>query len=375
MRGWFCAVGLFVIGAIAVCSTFPLLMGDAARGQALFGSQGCITCHRLNGDGGQTAPDLGARGGRGFSPAEMAAFMWDHAPRMWTAMARPKVARPSLSEQQAADLFAYFYVARYFDLPRDAGRGRDVFTARRCAGCHAGPGAGPGGARPAKAWQAQGDPIALACELWSHSARMHFCMAQKGIPYPQLTSQDLTDLVTYLEKPSPAKRGLPQPVTASSERGGKLFREKGCEACHAGAADFRTRRTRFSLTDFAASLWNHVPEMPPERARLSYDEMRDTAAYLGALQFFEERGNTDRGRRVFAAKKCVACHGAPGSGAPDLSGKAGSITSYGMVQALWLHGPAMQDEMRRRKLSWPRFTATEMADLVACLHGPALKRR
>jgi hypothetical protein len=35
----------------------------------------------------------------------------------------------------------------------------------------------------------------------------------------------------------------------------------------------------------------------------------------------------------------------------------------------------MLEEMRRRRIAWPRFTATEMADLTAFLHGPRLKRR
>ncbi len=41
-----------------------------------------------------------------------------------------------------------------------------------------------------------------------------------------------------------------------------------------------------------------------------------------------------------------------------------------MIAALWGHGPAMLAEIRTRKLAWPRFRASEMADLVAYLNSP-----
>jgi hypothetical protein len=51
------------------------------------------------------------------------------------------------------------------------------------------------------------------------------------------------------------------------------------------------------------------------------------------------------------------------------------MTSLGMVAALWKHGPAMADRMRRDKVAWPRFKGSEMADLIAYLHGAEFKRR
>jgi mono/diheme cytochrome c family protein len=353
----------------------PLLMGDAVRGQSLFRSQGCVGCHSVNGAGGKTAADLGLRGGRGFSPSAMAALLWNHGPRMWATMTIQGAARPEFGEQQAADLFAYFYAARYFDPPGDARRGSDLFTEKRCAACHKGPGPGPGGARPVSTWQSTENPIALAQHLWNHSAEMHLAMAQKKIPYPELAAEDLTDLVAYARRLQRTPGRLSQPDVGSALIGQQYFTAKRCAACHTGDFDLRTRRTRFSLTDFAASLWNHAPGMPGNRPILTYDEMRHLVAYLGALQYFEEYGNIDRGQEVFQKKKCAACHGDSASGAPDLSSKAGSISSYQMVAALWRHGPAMLEAMNRRRLPWPQFTAGEMADLVAFLHGPRLKRR
>ncbi len=59
---------------------------DSARGAALFNSLGCIQCHAIAGRGGHTAPDLGRLGDRDFTPASLAATMWNHAPAMWSAI-------------------------------------------------------------------------------------------------------------------------------------------------------------------------------------------------------------------------------------------------------------------------------------------------
>jgi hypothetical protein len=40
-----------------------------------------------------------------------------------------------------------------------------------------------------------------------------------------------------------------------------------------------------------------------------------------------------------------------------------------MVAALWSHGPKMLDLMAQKKIAWPRFSAREMADLIAYLNA------
>jgi len=51
------------------------------------------------------------------------------------------------------------------------------------------------------------------------------------------------------------------------------------------------------------------------------------------------------------------------------------MTSFDMAAALWKHGPVMLDRMRLKKISWPQFSGSEMADLAAYLHGFQLKQR
>ena len=110
--------------------------GEARRGEQLFQSQQCIQCHSIKGAGGKLGGDLSKIVDRDYTPAVMASLMWNHAPQMWEAMKQSGVTRPSLSPEEASDLFAYFISARYFERRGDAARGKQVFASRHCASCH-----------------------------------------------------------------------------------------------------------------------------------------------------------------------------------------------------------------------------------------------
>jgi len=367
---------LLIIGAInpAWGATRSLLLGDAGRGQALFGSLGCTACHSVNGAGGKTAPDLGRGRDRGFDPYQLAGLMWNHAPRMWGAMEGRGVAMPVLDEQQAADLFVYFFAANYFERPGDARRGRQVFASRRCGVCHGIDAPMRAGVRPVAEWDSPWDPIALAQRMWSHSGDMARALDGAKVPYPQLSAQELTDLLAWLRKLPPGGQA-PGFAPASPESGQTLLAARGCNACHRGSLELESHTTRYGLTDFAAALWNHPFRTGYRQTPLSDGEMRRVVGYLLATQFFEERGNPETGRRLFAGKRCSACHDNPSSGAPARSEMPGRMTSFGMVAALWKHGPAMLQSMRQRRITWPRFSGSEMADISAYLNGFQLRRR
>jgi mono/diheme cytochrome c family protein len=292
---------------------------------------------------------------------------------MWAAKARNGIPRPQLGEQQAADLFVYFFAARFFEQPGDARRGRRIFLEKRCGECH-----GIGSVRRegilASSWKSLADPIALAQQMWNHSRDMRAALDRMEIPYPRLSAQELADLPAYLRSAlGQGRAGGFSPAPASAGR--NLFASKGCAGCHRGALALEARPTRYGLTDFAASMWNHPSSRHSAPAQLSYDEMRELVGGLVSMQFFEEQGDPEQGRKVFAGKRCRACHDDASTGAPARSTVAGKMTSFDMVAALWKHGPAMLDRMRRSKIGWPRFKGSEMADLAAYLHGTALKRR
>jgi mono/diheme cytochrome c family protein len=368
MRNWLI---LFLAGS-ACAHAAPLAM-DSARGEKLFATLACVECHGVNGKGGRIAPDLGRMVARNFTPAALSSTMWNHAPAMWTAMGERQIRPGDLDEQAAGDLFAYFYSARFFEKPGDAARGKRVFSERGCAGCHGLTDPLVSGAPPVAQWEALADPISLAEAMWNHAPRMLAAAGAKGRAWPSLSGQDLTDLLVYLRN-LPATRQKPVSFqTSSGSSGEALFQSKGCVGCHQSGTALGRKIKGQTLTEIAAAMWDHAPRMstamktaPPQ---FSSGEMRDLLSYLWARQFFEDSGEAARGKRVFTAKRCSACHGEASSGAPDLTASHRSFNGATMVSALWRHGPRMLEQMKSKSIPWPRFESRQMSDLIAYLNS------
>src|SRR5215831_16726844 len=106
-----------IVLLVAAAEAFPAatISADSARGAQLFETLSCIQCHSINGKGGTIGPDLGRSIDRDFTPATLAAKMWNHAPMMWTAMRARELRPANLTDQNAIDLFAYFYSVRFFE--------------------------------------------------------------------------------------------------------------------------------------------------------------------------------------------------------------------------------------------------------------------
>jgi mono/diheme cytochrome c family protein len=119
------------LASIAYAQGAPF-RADSNRGARLFGELSCATCHNVTGRGGHSAPDLGRLADRNFTPASLAATMWNHAPAMWSAMSASGLHAGDVDEQAAADLFAYFYSMRFFEKPGDGARGKRTFAPRGC---------------------------------------------------------------------------------------------------------------------------------------------------------------------------------------------------------------------------------------------------
>ncbi|HYI92817.1 MAG TPA: cytochrome c [Bryobacteraceae bacterium] len=359
---------IFVPLTIGLGASLP--SADSQRGQEIFQKQGCVRCHSVQGKGvGTTASDLGRIVDRNFTPALLASTMWNHGPTMWSAMRQKGVDVPELSEQDAADLFAFFYSARYFDRPGDAARGKRAFAARRCADCHGISDAKIAAAPPVSRWQSLQNPVALAESMWNHSGPMREEMARQNIPWQRLSAQELADILVYLRNLK-EMRGRPARFqTVRNESGEALFESKGCVSCHKGELDLKDRLRGRTLTDIAVAMWNHSPQMAGQAKTFEPGEMSQLLSYIWAEQYFEDRGNPQAGRKVFTGKSCTTCHSSSG-GAPDLSGKMGQFSSVSMVASLWRHGPSMFEKTKQMGIPWPRLTEKQMSDLIAYLNSP-----
>jgi mono/diheme cytochrome c family protein len=358
-------------GALIACAAFAgqLVSGDARRGEELFKSQQCVQCHSINGLGGKAAPDLARRIDRNFTPSVMASLMWNHAPTMWAAMKRQNITPPNLSPTEAADLFAFFVSARYFEKPGDAGRGKQAFTSKHCADCHGITDSKAAGAPPVAKWESLADPVVLAQQMWNHGAQMQKAFAERKLGSPSLTAQELTDMLVYLQN-LPETRNVARTYSMPhSDNGAQIFQAKGCQGCHVGKNTLEGKLADQSLTGIAAAMWNHQPNMKQPPPQLSADEMRQVLSYIWASQRFRGDGNSARGKRVFADKHCETCHNDPASGAPKLAKGKDAYSDITMVAALWGHGPKMQAMMAQKKIDWPRFTAQQMSDLIAYLNA------
>jgi cytochrome c2 len=380
MKRFVLAVGFCVVGS-GVAFGAELVLGDAQRGAELLRTEKCLSCHSMRGEGGTNAPDLGRMTGRNYSPSWMAGIMWNHAPTMWAAMEKEGIPKPRLTEGQAADLFAYFQSVRFFERPGDAARGKQIFTSKHCASCHGISTQVPGGGPPVSSWQSLAAPIMLAQEMWNHASQMRAAMSARRIRWPELTGQELTDLLVYVQN-LPQTRGRVQEFALGpAGHGESLFKEKGCGTCHIGRLAIENHPANGTMTDFAVSMWEHAPKMwdyqrktgtsPP---RLEQDEMRQIVAYLWYRQLFAERGIPEHGRRVFEKKNCGVCHNDPSSGAPDLkktlAARNAPLRPFSMASVLWLHGPTMLEKLNQSNRPWPHFARSEMADLTAYLNSP-----
>lgn len=350
------AVAASVLIPATTAGAIPV--GHAERGAELFKSQKCVSCHSIKGEGGSSAPDLGKLGGKGWTPETMAALMWNHAPQMWAAMEKAGVSAPKVSTADAADLFAYFYAARAFDRPGDAGRGRSLFASKGCSGCHSLAASGKDSPASVLNWDAVTDPIALARSMWNHAPKMRDAMEAKKMKVPTMTGAEMNDIVVYLTS-LPPLRGLPAKFSPASPQTGEMLLEaKGCKSCHTGANALDRKPVFASTADFAAAMWNHAGQMK-QHIELRPEEMARIAGYVWAMQVSSAQGSAAKGAKVFDSKGCSGCHA--GGKQPR------AANSFEVVSALWTHGPSMLKEVQSKGKSWPRLDAAQMADLVAHL--------
>ncbi len=354
---------LLVFLVSALSARAAVFTADSARGERLFQTLSCIQCHSVSGTGGSSAPDLGRIEDRGFTPASLAATMWNHAPAMWAAMREHQITAGELDQQSAQDLMAFFYAARFFEQPGDAGRGKRAFERLGCAGCHH---------LPMGQWQALTDPLALVEAMWNHRAEMQAASGAKGAAPPQLDVQDLTDMLVYLRNlpGNRSKTGMFRIDVAGTDQ--PVFQSAGCAKCHQTVEALAARVQGQTLTGIAVEMWNHAPRMAAAgapAAALGTGEMQALVSSFWAAKFFEASGRPSSGRRVFASKNCAACHNNASSGAPQLPIAGREFSGAAMVSVLWKHGPNMLDQMKTKGIAWPRFEGTQMADLIAYLNA------
>jgi len=98
-----------------------------------------------------------------------------------------------------------------------------------------------------------------------------------------------------------------------------------------------------------------------------------TAAGAAALVSAAERTAPDpvEGSRLFVSKGCVTCHAVDGEGGktgPDLGRISSGRTLLGIAAVMWNHSPRMTERIKEAKVTRPKLTPEEMANLFAFLN-------
>jgi mono/diheme cytochrome c family protein len=208
---------------------------------------------------------------------------------------------------------------------------------------------------------------------------------QAGIERARLTPIEAANVVAFIYT------AQYYDASGDARRGEGLFTAKACAGCHrvggkggsVGPVLDAYKRANSPVL-IAAAMWNHAPAMGEAlarqgvaRPRLEAQELLDIIAYLGSASRDTSTetqqvvpGTPDRGRVLFAEKKCSACHSVTGVGgkiAPDL-GRAGhhiSLTAF--AARMWNHAPTMLARMKEAGIQPPTLSGQDMADIVAHL--------
>ncbi len=265
--------------------------GDGATGARLFSQKGCEICHSLGGKGGSVGPRLD-KYSRYTSPLFLTAALWDHGKRMAETMERLKVPRPTFQASDIADILAYIRSAgggteRVYVAPGKPKDGEALFTKKHCVECHSVRGHG-GKVGPDLGLTLKGSLMRIAGSMWNHGPQMWAKMAERGIEVPVLSTQEMSDLISYLyffqfiDPPGDARRGL------------VIYKEKRCGTCHAlrgvgekVGPDLATVEDLDTSLEVITGMWNHAATMEQVMVGanvawpvLQGGEMADLIAYL-----------------------------------------------------------------------------------------------
>jgi cytochrome c551/c552 len=352
--------GLMIVPGLALGSA----PGNSENGSRVLDAYGCLDCHRLGVAGSGAAGDLGNRRARDYSPSGLVSHIWNHAPSLSRSSA--SIDKPDLSEQDAADLFAFFLANRYFERPAEAARGRPIFLAKGCVACH----------EIGKIWPemaaspAVTDPVALAVAFWNHRKRAAGLPKAKRSKHPQIDSKELGDVLLYLQS-HPQTRRTTRTFSAGPATRGRAVAEAMCGSCHTGKRSLESYRGRLTLTDFAASMWNHGRRMKSPPDELNYEEMRAVIGYLWTARVFDDPGAARSGKRTFARRGCISCHEDRSSTLAGANYRKAVVDPIAMLRMVWQHTPAASSYASRQM--WPRLRPSDIANLAAFLESrPAI---
>ncbi|MBI4459861.1 MAG: cytochrome c [Acidobacteria bacterium] len=174
-------------------------------------------------------------------------------------------------------------------------------------------------------------------------------------------------------------------LSGDPTQGARLFSRLGCNACHSifgigrslgpdlakpPVNEWSPLRIVAEMSNHGAEMWNKMQEAQVGLPSVSEREMLDLLSYLYLIRYVEVTGDAARGRDLFAAKQCAACH----SLSDPLKTAAGpSLATLDVstpilwAQRMWNHSQGMEGRMSEMHIAWPVFQDGEMLNLLTYL--------
>jgi len=273
-----------------------------------------------------------------------------------------------------------------FTLEGNPGQGRRVFVEKSCVECHAIMGSG-GKLGPDLAVVGKGRSFhRLATKMWEHLPLMLESFSAEGIEWPELSTDQMKDLIAYLFYLNYFDR------PGDFVKGKQAFADKRCDECHSIGGSSSSQAPQ--LDDYAASasplkmvtaMWNHGPAMVQTLKNTGIEipvfegsEIADILAYLQGStvnpmvqKSYLTPGDPALGREVYINKQCNLCHKVRGEGegdGPDLAEAELNKGVSAIAGILWNHGPMMWEKMADKGIAIKPFSVGQMTDLLAYLY-------
>jgi mono/diheme cytochrome c family protein len=209
--------------------------------------------------------------------------------------------------------------------PHQLRHGRSLVAETRCLACHDSPSetvmpelrlGAPSldgiGARLRRDWMA----------LWIANPKALRPSAHMPVLFEDNAEKNASDIAAYLAAGIPDIEVTQQPTAAQMVRGGHLFQQQGCIACHTLTPTGDTKRIGLahvgrkfrlgSLTEFLRepSKFHQATRMPT--FHFSSEEGRALAGFLRSLADNPDSaspgGDESNGKKLFASSGCLNCH-------------------------------------------------------------------
>lgn len=370
---------LFLSRLLAIADVLP---EDPTRGEQLFVTKGCVTCHDMTREGSKISPDFDKKD-MVETPFDLAAKLWTHMPSRGLGMGKTRMNKPALTGQELNDLSVYLYFLGFSDGRGNPERGRSIFTDKGCHLCHPLAGKGRQDELGFGEFPRNISPIFLSKGIWNHSLDMVARMAQIGMKWPKFRETEMIDLLEYIKAKA---TGADDPAffkPGNPKEGKRIFNTRGCDTCHSirsegreGGVDLgkEAHTFRTSFTEIASSMWNKGPTILAKMAqaqsgipKLTSKETVDLFAYLYFLPFTDEPGSIINGKILFSEMRCAKCHGQERTRGKlsyiDRS-KYRGVSKTDVVAGIWNHNLEIMNASEEEQIPWPILGKREIADLV-----------